>query len=511
MRRWTLSAATIVMLAASSAVAQLTVSFSRVTGDFPVGTSPLDVATADFNGDGNPDVATANNDSGDVSVLFGQGNGLLIDLGATFPVGTPDLAAPSAIAVGDFNGDGKPDIVVADEIGNAVSVLLNLGMLPFFGAAINTNTGTSPEDVVVGDFNGDGKLDVATADNLDDTVTVLLGSGDGHFHPPSFCSNLSTQACTQDIDCLGGTCDALAPISVGSAPAALVAVDANGDGKLDLIVANSSGNPSGAAGSLTVLKGMGDGTFVAVSFCSNQPTQTCHIDGDCPTGGTCLAELVSTSFDTPMAIAGCRSPYPPVTMPPCTPADLNGDGHPDIVVVNEEGDTASVLLGKGDLTFQPAIIYSVASLPEGVVIGDFDGDGKLDIATSGSFDDKVSVLIGVGDGTFNAAESFDVGTAPVGIAADDLNKDQKLDIVVANSEADTASVLLNTTGEPMCTGDCDGNGQVSVSDLVTMVNIALQITPDTSSCTLGDANHDGKITVDEIVKAINNALGTCPA
>src|SRR5262249_49107140 len=146
MRRGTMFAATLVILVALPAAAQLSVSFSRVPGDFPVGTSPIDVATGDFNGDGKADVATANNDSGDVSVLLGQGDGVLIDLGVTFPIGAVNLAAPSAIAVGDFNGDTKPDIIVADEIGNAVSVLLNQGPPGLFGTAINTDTGTSPED-----------------------------------------------------------------------------------------------------------------------------------------------------------------------------------------------------------------------------------------------------------------------------------------------------------------------------------------------------------------------------
>jgi len=388
-----------ILLAWPLAAAAASVSFRRVPGDFFAGTRPVAITTGDFNGDGNLDVAAANNDSGDVSVLLGQGDGTLIDAGTTFRIGTPDLAAPAALAVGDFNGDGKPDVVVADEIGNTVSVLLNSGTTPLFDASINSNAGTSPEAVVVADFNGDGKLDVATADNLDDTATVLLGTGDGHFVPPSFCSTQPAQPCRQNSECPdGGTCDARSALSSGAAPTALVAVDLDGDGKLDLVVANSAGNPQTTSGSLIVFKGLGDGTFAA------QP------------------ETLSPTFDVPVAIAA---------------ADLNGDGKPDLVVVNEQSDTVSVLLGNGDLSFQTAMSSSVAALPEAVALADFDGDGILDIAVAASFDDKVSVLTGVGDGRFTTALGFSVGTAPAGLAAADLNRDGKPDLISANSENDT--------------------------------------------------------------------------
>src|SRR5207244_2457972 len=127
----------------------------------------------------------------------------------------------------------------------------------------------------------------------------------------------------------------------------------------------------------------------------------------------------------------------------------------------------------------------------------------------GNFEDKVSVLLGVGDGTFNAAVSFDVGTAASGITADDLDKDLKPDIITANTDDNTLSVLLNTTPVVACVGDCDGGGVVTISELITMVNVALESQP-VSACLRGDADHDGKISINEIITAVINALGTCP-
>jgi hypothetical protein len=426
-------------LAASVAPAFATINFTRTSTDTSVGSTPVAMVSADFNADGKADLAVANNDSDDVSVLYGNGDGTFLDSGASFQVGI----APSAIAVGDFNGDGKPDIVAANEIDNTVSVLLNQGTV--FGSALTADTGSSPEGIVVGDFNGDGKLDVATADDFDDTVTILLGVGDGTFGPGQ-------------------------AIAVGAAPVGLVAVDLDGDHKLDLVVANSSGGAD-ATGTLTVLKGVGDGTFVA------QP------------------EIASLSFNVPTAIVS---------------ADFNGDGKPDLAVTNQDNDTVTVLLGDGTgVTFQvmtPA--PPVGGLPYGMVAADFDGDGKVDIATSGNFDDNVSVLIGSGDGTFKPKVDFSVGVAPTGLVATDFNGDGKLDIASANEQDSTVSVLLNSVAIA-CVGDCDGSGDVTVNELITMVNIALGNQP-VSACLAGDADQSGDITINEIITGVNNALNGCP-
>ncbi|MFI5365847.1 MAG: FG-GAP repeat domain-containing protein [Candidatus Binatia bacterium] len=485
------------MVAASVAAAQSAVSFVLHTTQLAPATSPIAVATGDFNADQKLDLAVADNDSGDVTVLLGNADGSFVDPGASFPIGMPQLTAPSAIAVADVNGDGAPDLVVADEFGDSVSVLLNQPQT-LFGSAIISNTGTSPEAVVVADFDGDGIPDIATADSLDNTVSVLQGNNNGQGKGD-------------------GTFVNRQPIQVGSEPVGLVAVDIDGDHNMDLVVANYSGGsvcsltitqscrtatdcPTSETcetgnGSVTILKGLGHGTFQAVAelsaSCSNQPGMFCTANADCPTGGTC-----TPIFNAPSAI---------------TVTDLNKDKQVDLVISNEQGDSVTVLLGNGDFSFQAPITTAVGSFPESVVAADFDGDGKMDIATSDNFDDNVSVLIGLGNGTFMPDATFPVGAAPGaapwGIAAADFNKDGRPDLVTANMEEDSVSVLLNTPVS--CTGDCNGNHAVTVDEILTMVNIALGNAP-LAACSAGDANQDMTITIDEILAAVNNALTGCP-
>jgi len=435
--------------ALGASTARAAVNFTRA-GDIGVGSTPLAIAAGDIDGDGKIDLVTANNDSGDVSVLWGNGDG-------TFPA-SASLAVsdgPSAIALADFDGDGKLDIVIADDIDSTVSVMINQGNRTF-GTPATIDTGSSPEGIAVGDFNHDGKLDVVTADNFDDTVTVLLGVGDGTFFP--------------------GTA-----YDVGSSPFGIVVVDLDNDGNPDIATACTDGGDD-ASGSVTVLMGSHDGNFTP------QP------------------EITSTTFDGPSAI---------VT------ADFDGNGKPDLAVGNQgsvdTGTTVVVLLGNGGGGFtivQP--VATVGNLPSGIVAADFDGDGKVDLATSNNFDDNVSVLTGLGNGSFNSQVLFSVApplpadAAPAGLVAADLNGDTKPDIVTANEDDDVVTVLLNAPAtSQVCAGDCDASGDVTVNELITLVNIDLG-NADNSACPSGIPAGD-TVDITLIITAVNNALGMCPA
>jgi hypothetical protein len=241
-------------------------------GAFSVGPYPLSVALGDVNGDGRLDAVTANANDNTATVLLGNGAGGLTATGA-FGVG----GAPHSVALGDVNGDGKLDLVASEYAAAAVRVLLGNGLGDFTTAGV-FGVGSNPSSVALGDLNGDGKLDILTANTGVNTATVLLGDGAGGF-----------------------TAAAGSPVSVGSGPFGVALGDVSGDGKLDLVTANSSGN------SVTLGFGNGAGAF------------TTGIPGGSPYVG-----------------AGPRS----VAL-----GDVNGDGKLDLVTANFDANTVTVLLG----------------------------------------------------------------------------------------------------------------------------------------------------------------------
>jgi hypothetical protein len=177
-------------------------------GESATGSIPVSSAVGDFNGDGKPDLAVANYGSNTVTILLGNGDGTLT--AATASPATD--SEPTSIAVGDFNGDGKVDLVVSDSGSDTVTILLGNGD-GTFTPGVSRGTGSKPSFVAVGDFNGDDKPDLALTNSGSNTVTVLLGNGDGIF----------TEA---------------ASLATGTNPLSVAVGDFNGDGKADLTVAN---------------------------------------------------------------------------------------------------------------------------------------------------------------------------------------------------------------------------------------------------------------------------------
>jgi hypothetical protein len=295
------------------------------------GYNPWSLAVADLNGDGRLDIVTVNScvssdncTSSSVDVFLGNGDG-------TFQpaVAYNSGSGSTKIVIRDINGDGKPDLILAN--GSNLAVMMGNGdgsfLAPIVDGSIPNGTTNS---LAVLDLNGDGKLDVVmsayTATESCGVPAVFLGNGDGTFQPPAI------------LD------------SVGYCPLTEAVADLNGDGKPDLVVGYYCvNNQDCSQGSVGVLLGNGDGTF--------QPT----VDYSANPDGFAMA----------------------IT-------DLDGDGKLDVVLASTGGYGKSIFLGNGDGTLQPALIDYQPLGADSVVAADLNGDGKPDLVMTGG---DVEVLI----------------------------------------------------------------------------------------------------------------------
>jgi len=359
--------------------------------NYPVGRIPFGLAIGDFNGDGIPDLAVANiggTNIGSVSILLGNGDGTF-KAAVDYDSGGNDI---ESVAVGDFNGDGKLDLAVLNEISTnsafearaQLDVLLGNGDGTFRRETSyivgNIDTRIAFGFVVAaGDFNMDGKLDLVVTTSIG--TFLFIGNGEGTFK---------------------------ATTTILSGYDAVLVADLNHDGKPDLAITNQNYN------TVSISLGNGDGTFApAVDY--------------------------PTSYGPSSVAIG----------------DFNRDGNPDLVVANAAGPdngsggtTVSVLFGNGDGTFQAPVSYPVGSEPFSIAVGDIDKDGKLDLIVT-SYDagegDEIAFFRGNGDGTFQAPITFVVGTGPDYVALADLTRNGLLDVVTANFNSYDVSVLLNAT------------------------------------------------------------------
>jgi hypothetical protein len=470
---------------------------------YAVGSGPTAIVAGDFNGDGRTDLAVANAGSNTVSVLLGNGDGTFQPQ-VTYAVGSD----PSSIVAGDFTGDGHTDLAIVNNVTLAnpqgtVSVLLGNGdgtFQPQVAYAVGSGELAEPSAIVAGDFNGDGRLDIAVVNSgfykdpySDGTVSVLLGNGDGTFQPqltyavgpspygiaagdftgdgrtdlavyeespnPQEFYNPGTLTYTSEVSVLlsngDGTFQPAKTFSVGLYAGPIVAGDFTGDGRTDLAVANDGSN------TVSVLLGNGDGTFQPqVTFAvGTQPEAI--VTGDFTGDGHLDLAVANTVSSTVSVLLGNGdgtfvAPGPFATTPVATPrvADVNGDGTNDVLVVDGAGDILyrQAIPGQPG-TFEPPVTVNpplsdganpytsrdIAWIPNTI-------EGPL-LASVDAQDDAIS-LYAYRDGGFVRIGSLTTGQLPAQIIAADLNGDGVDDLVVRNAGDGTVSVFAanNPTG-----------------------------------------------------------------
>jgi hypothetical protein len=338
--------------------------------------------------------------------------------------------SPHEVAVGDFNGDGKADVAVADY--SCVNLLLGNGD-GTFQAAVAYACDVSSGQIGASDFNGDGNEDLVVT-NSDDGLTALLGNGDGTLQPP-----LSSAALISDF-----------PISMAVA-------DFNGDGKPDIAVVNYSYPP--ISGTVSVLLGAGDGTFPAVVNYVVGAGPTSIAVGDF--NGDGKADIAVTYWDdaNPIYVSVLLGNGDGTFQAPANywagggsycvvVGDFNGDAKLDIAVANLAGSGGvTVLLGNGDGTFEPAISSADGAGGQSISVADVNGDGKEDLIAFGATSD-VSVLLGNGDGTFQSTGRYETNGAS-SVAVANFDGDGRADLATASGGV---GVLLGTpAGESFTT------------------------------------------------------------
>jgi hypothetical protein len=406
---------------------------------FGTGRVPYAIVCSDFNGDGKIDLALTNWSDNNISVLLGNGNGTF-QAQQTFACG----AFPFSLATGDFNGDHVADLVIANFINGTAGVLLGNGD-GTFQAQQTYAVGSSPISIISADFNGDGKADLAAA--CGSSASILLGNGDGSFQ-------------------------ARQSYAVGNSPTSVTAADLNGDGKLDLAVANNIGN---AHDTVSVLMGVGDGTFLA-----RQPFATGN--------------------------------YSRVARA----ADFNGDGAPDLAVTNYSDGTVSILLQTG-----PAVSGVSATTADGaykagdvIAVTVTFGD-NVTVNTAGgtpslTLNDGGTAVYASGSGTDTLTFNYTVGA---GENAADLDYGSTGALSLNGGSIKYAGMdAVLTLASPGAAGSLGANNDIVIDNTAPVVTVDSLTSADNTPAltgTVDDATATIAVTVDgQTYAGVNHGDGT---
>ncbi len=374
------------------------------------GTTPKSVSIGDIDGDGKPDLAVANSGSNTVSVLRNTSTSGTVSFAAKIDFTTG--SSPVSVSIGDIDGDGKPDLVVANSVDNSVSVLRNTSTsgTVSFASKVDFTTGSGPTSVGIGDIDGDGKPDLAVtngANGGNNSVSVLRST-----------STTGAISFASKVD-----------FFAASNPTSVAIGDIDGNGKVDLAITQGDG------GDIAVLR-------------------------NTSTSGT-------ISFATRVVLGGGPGNYS------VSIGDIDGDGKPDLAIANLLFAGGGVSLfrntsSSGTISFAGRVDFVSGKFPKSINMGDIDGDGKPDLAVANSTTNTVSLFRNtstIGTVSLAGKVDFTTGTAPWSVSIGDIDGDEKPDLVVANSTDNNISLFRQsvpqgslTANGPFC---ASGTGQLT--------------------------------------------------
>jgi hypothetical protein len=500
--------------------------------DFTTGSLPYSVAIGDLDGDGKADLAVVNNGSTSVSVFRNTSSGgFITEASFATKVDFTTGSQPTSAAIGDLDGDGKADLAVTNQISSTVSVFRNTSSIgsitaASFAAKVDFITGVDPYSIAIGDFDGDGKADLAVANYTSSTVSVFRNTSSiGSIATASFAAKVDFTAGTGSISAAIGDLDgdgkadlavanynngAVSTVSIfrntssngsittasfatkvdftaGSAPFSLSIGDLDGDGKADLAVANRNSNtvsvirnnpvfatpptitsfsPSSGAVGATI-------TITGTNF-STTPTNNVIVFGATRAAVTAATE---TQLTVTVPIGAT---YAPITV-------LNTAT--GLLAYSKSNFTPTFAPNKGSITtadFNPKVDFTTGALPVSLAIGDLDGDGKADLAVANYYSNTVSVYLNtsssgsVTTNSFASKVDFATGDGPWFAAIGDLDGDGKADLAVVNKTSSTVSVYRNT----------GSSGSITTASFAPKVDFDTGF--NSSSVAIGDLDGDGK-------------------
>ncbi len=336
---------------------------------------PISVVSGDFNKDGKTDLVASNLFGNSISVLLGDGAGGF-GIATNLPVVGDGRGAPAGLAVGDFDGDTNLDLVIAIEYNPGRVFVMSGDGAGNFAVTGMLDAGVVTTAVAVADFNGDSKPDIAAVNkgdaamSLPGSVSVFLNNGTGGFGAPT-------------------------TLTPGTTPVALAVGEFTGDTQADIAVVNSASNH------VSLFANTGSGTFGA-------------------------ATILAVGTNPNGIVAGF----------------FNNDTRLDLAVANTGSDNVSILFANGSGGFGAATNFAGGPTPYGIITNDFNGDGKADLGISNGFANQASVILNNGSGGFGAPQTTAVGSQPLSLASGDFNTDTKADLAVANSASNNISILL---------------------------------------------------------------------